>query len=226
MKHALLATHALTKTFTFNGGTLNVLRGITMQFQQGKTYAITGVSGTGKSTYLHLLAGLEIPTSGAVYLNNKAIPLYQSVDRFFFLNRSVGLVFQYPYLIRELSVQENVMLPGLIAGQSRHSCAARADELLHQVGIPEKTSAMPGQLSGGQQQRVAIARALFNKPLFLLADEPTGNLDIETGKAIVDLLIKCQKEYGMGIIVSTHDEYVAKHMMMKFTLKDGILQQI
>ncbi len=202
----------------------NVLNGITIDFQQGQTYAITGVSGTGKSTLLHILAGLEEPTSGQVLLDGKNIFQFDNKSRNHFLNKQVGLLFQQPYLIKELSVLENVMVPGLIAQKSFEECKKRAGQLLQQVGLEHKKEQLPMSLSGGQQQRVAFARALFNKPTFLLADEPTGNLDITTGKKMIELLLQLVVENNMGLIISSHDKYVAEQMEQIFVLQDGMLK--
>src|SRR5262249_16379625 len=137
--------------------------------------------------------------------------------------KSIGLVFQYPYLIKELTVLENVMLKGLIAGKNNTECSQEAHILLEEVGLADKTYSYPGQLSGGQQQRLALARALMNRPHFLLADEPTGNLDMQTGKTIIDLIKKAQTQWSMGIIISSHDASVAQEMEKIFELKDGFL---
>lgn len=225
MKAAELIADKVTKSFTQGQIRTEVLKGISIRFVRGATYAITGISGTGKSTFMHLLAGLDAPTTGEVLFNGRVLHSLSAHERAQWLNQSVGLVFQLPYLIRELTVIENVMLPGLIAGKNRADCMQKAHELLEQVGIASESLRKPGALSGGQQQRVAIARALFNEPIFLLADEPTGNLDIKTGKEIVNVLCVCQQKWGMGIIVSSHDAYVAQAMNQAYQLADGQLTQ-
>jgi ABC-type lipoprotein export system ATPase subunit len=133
------------------------------------------------------------------------------------------LVFQSPHLLRELSVLENVIVPGLIGGKNKNECIEHAKALLNHVGLFDKKDSKPGELSGGQQQRVAIARALFNNPAFLIADEPTGNLDLATGNSIIDLLLTCREEWGMGVIVSSHDEYVVERMDVVYVLSGGRL---
>lgn len=222
MQNATLAARGISKRFTQGKENIIVLNNIDCTFIQEKSYAITGISGSGKSTLMHILAGLDYPTTGTVLFNNIAVNI-SSKDHPSFLNQSVGLVFQSPHLLRELSVMENIMLPGLIGGFTRVECATRAEQLLKKVGLIEKKDSRPGELSGGQQQRIAIARALFNKPAFLIADEPTGNLDLATGNAIIDLLLSCQQEWGMGIIISSHDEYVADKMDVVYTLDQGKL---
>ncbi len=226
MEQAKLRCERLTKAFSTSSGDLTVLRDVTATFEQGKTYAITGASGTGKSTLLHLLAGLESPTAGAIYYNKHNIALFADKQRDKLLHSSLGLMFQMPYLIKELTVLENVMLKGLIEGADVKQCKKQALALLKTVGLEDKASEKPATLSGGQQQRVALMRALFGKPAFLLADEPTGNLDPKTGQVIIDLLLQCQREWGMGIIVSTHDQSVAQHMQQQFELRDGQLHPL
>lgn len=218
-----IEAQGIKKNFIQGERQIAVLKGIDACFEQGKTYAITGVSGTGKSTFLHLLAGLDIPTEGTISFGGKNLAILSSSERSLFLNKSIGLIFQSPYLIKELSVVENVMVPGMIAGGGFETCKKRALELLGSVGILEMAESCPMSLSGGQQQRVAVARAIFNEPSFLLADEPTGNLDIKTGKKIVDLLLKCRQQWAMGIIVSSHDSYVAHSMEQVYQICEGIL---
>ncbi len=223
MNNAVLSCQNIRKHFMQGGKYIEVLRDISAVFQQGGTYAITGVSGTGKSTFMHVLAGLDELSEGSIFFNEKNIASFSSVERQQFLNNHIGLVFQLPYLVRELTVLENIMLPGLIGGKKRTSCIKKANELLKKVDLADKAQSKPASLSGGQQQRVALLRAVFNEPNFLLADEPTGNLDIQTGKIIVELLLACQKEWNMGIIVSTHDEYVAHAMGKVYHISGGKL---
>ena len=218
-----LRAENITKQFVLHRGTLDVLRGISYTFKSGHTYAITGASGAGKSTFLHLLASLIQPTHGVLYVNEQNVALFSQNDREQFLNMTVGLLFQSPYLIKELTVLENVMTKGLIAGIDTCACEKEALELLENVGLSDKAHEYPSMLSGGQQQRAALARALFGKPAFLLADEPTGNLDSKNGQAIIDLLLACKNAWGMGIIVSTHDPAVAERMEIKLEMRDGLL---
>lgn len=222
----VLRTESLYKTFVQGSQEITVLNNIQSSFIYGNTYAITGMSGSGKSTFMHIIAGIDTPTRGNVFFNDLSLHNLSPLTLAQFLNKSIGLVFQSSHLIRELSVIENIMLPGLIDGQPKKVAEKKALILLDKVGLSDKKTSKPGELSGGQQQRVAIARALFNEPAFLIADEPTGNLDLATGKTIIDLLLSCHQEWGMGIIVSSHDDYVAQAMQEVYELHKGNLNKI
>ncbi len=224
MQRMLLKAEGLKKSFNSGQKDNFILRGITCSFDQNKTYAITGASGTGKSTLIHLLAGLDAPTAGSVLFNNRNLTEMNTVEHERFLQKEVGLLFQLPYLIKELSVIENVMLPARIAGATETDAREAALDLLERVGLFNKKEALPATLSGGQQARGALARALINRPSFLLADEPTGNLDEKTGKEITQLLITLQKEWNIGLIISTHDSYVADVMEITYRLHDGLIE--
>lgn len=213
----------VSKEFFQAGKRILLFAGSSYNFQQGKTYAVTGVSGTGKSTLLNILAGIERPTSGAVF--------YDGVDGASFsqqklrknLQRQVGIVFQYAYLINEISVLENVSIKGRIAGLSHTQATEQARSLLNQVGLTSKEGAMPAQLSGGEQQRVALARALMMRPPFIIADEPTAHLDEQNKKIIIDLLLSCSHLFGCAVIISSHDPEVVQQMEYKLIIQQGIL---
>lgn len=213
----------IDKYFTQGNTKRSILKQISASFDAGHTYALTGVSGTGKSTLLHLIAGIEKPNEGAVSINDHNLASFTEQERSSFLFSTIGLVFQQPYLIKELTVIENVMLKKLIAGSCTTDDTNHALDLLDQAGLADKAHAVPGSLSGGQQQRVALLRALFIKPDFLLADEPTGSLDKQTGQSLLALLLSLQKKYGIGMIISTHDATVADAMDTIFELKDGCI---
>lgn len=221
--HILTALN-ITKSYTTNEQTNIVLDGVTYTFKSATSYAIMGVSGTGKSTLMHILAGVDVPTTGQVLFDDTDLAQFTPRERETFLNKMIGLVFQEPYLIKELSVIENVMLKGLIAGQPLSALQPRALDLLHSIGLADKAYDRPLTLSGGQQQRVAVLRAFFNKPIFLLADEPTGNLDQENAQLVLELLEQ-GKQWGMGLIISSHDPMVAKRMQVHVRLEHGILHE-
>lgn len=220
--HTLVARN-LSKSYLQGGQHNQVLRSVNYTFQAGHTYAISGVSGTGKSTLVHLLAGLDAPTDGQVLFEGRDIAAFDATERSHFLNQSMGLVFQAPYLIKELSVLENVMLKGLIAHGNHAACVAEAMQLLASFGLSDKAHAYPADLSGGQQQRVAIARAFFGKPAFLLADEPTGNLDAATTDAVLDVLAQNGQ---LGLIVTSHNERVCARMGTHLRLENGELVSV
>lgn len=218
-----LSCHAVSKSFIQGPLPIMVLNEVTVTFCSDVSYAITGISGSGKSTLLHLLAGLDVPTSGTITYDEADIFAWPESKKNTFLNKSIGLLFQYPYLVKELSLLENVILKGLISGKTVASCTQEATELLTEVGLENRLHAYPGELSGGQQQRVALARALMNQPAFLLADEPTGNLDMQTGQMVLDLLVTLQKRWQLGLIVSTHDPIIAGSMHTIYELHHGSL---
>lgn len=213
----------ITKSFTSVNKTSTILKDVDYTFFSENTYAIMGISGTGKSTLLHILSGLELPTSGSVFFNDQNINTFSPLDKQNYLLSSIGLIFQNAYLLSELSVIENVMLKGLISGISYENSEIDALELLSLVGLSGKEKNSPSMLSGGEQQRVAIARALFTKPKFLLADEPTAHLDEKTRNQILDLLLSCQKKWGLGLIIACHDPVIANAMDTKLTISDGSL---
>jgi ABC-type lipoprotein export system ATPase subunit len=215
METKILQANDLNKSFIQADKSLHVIKGITKDFEKGKTYAITGASGSGKSTLLHLLGGLDTPTSGTVLYDNQDVAALRA--------HKFGFVFQFHYLINELTVLENLMVMGMIAGKSKKAAIEKAQELLKHVGLEDKAGAFPFELSGGEQQRVSILRAICNKPEFLLADEPTGNLDADNAKLILDFLLRCKNEWGMGIIICSHDKNIYSAMEHVFELKDGIL---
>jgi lipoprotein-releasing system ATP-binding protein len=226
MNSTELYVSKITKYFSQPANRLDLFNELTITFSSNHTYAIMGASGSGKSTFMHILAGIERPSSGAIYCNKTDLLRMSPEEQRLFLNHTVGIVLQKPYLIRELSVLENIIVPGLIAQKDMAHCRNRALELLEAVGIADKAESQPVTLSGGQQHRVAIARALFNNPAFLLADEPTGSLDEQTAQATIDLLKKCSTEHNMGLIISTHDTTIAAQMETTYMLAQGTLTQL
>lgn len=224
MNRNTLSVAQVQKIFSSKTAQVTLLHDITITFMPGESYAITGISGSGKSTLLNIIAGFEPPTKGSVFYNDRPIDIFTSQERTHFLQKTVGFLFQKPYFIKELSVLENVMLPGIIAGMDATMAQQRAEELLAVVGLSAYAAVKPGVLSGGQQQRLCLARALFNKPHFLLADEPTAGLDAGHRSTIIELMRYGMKAWGMAIIVSTHDMIVAEAMEQVLLLQDGVLR--
>ena len=225
MNISTITLKTIKKQFNHGTKSLTVFEDVSLHLQKGHTYALTGVSGAGKSTLLHIIAGLEPLTEGELYFDTTSYDQFSSYERNVLKNRCLGLVFQMPYLIDELSILENVMLKGLIGGLSSKECEKMAQTLLFRVGLSEKKDSFPSELSGGQQQRVAIARALLHKPDFLFADEPTGNLDEHTAQEIVELLISCAQQWSMGLFISTHNMQLADRMQTVFRLEKGTIKK-
>lgn len=225
MSISKLVAKNLCKNFIQGDQSLEVLKNINVEFENGKTYAIIGVSGSGKSTLMHLLGGLDIPSQGSVYCDENDLFKLRTSKKEYFLNRELGFVFQFHHLIKELSVLENIILPGLIMGDSKKECEKKATELLKKTGMDAKMDSYPTQLSGGEQQRVSILRAIFNKPSFLLADEPTGDLDADNAENVVELILQAQKEWKMGVVICSHDKAVYSKMEHIFRLHNGVLTQ-
>lgn len=213
----------VSKTFEQKENTLTVLKNLSVTFNQGTSYAIKGISGSGKSTLLHILSGFEKPTQGRVLFDGTDIHAFSPHEHEQFLHSSLGILFQTPHLIQELTVIENIMLKGLAHGCSHREAHEKARTLLDDVQLSHKAQEKPAVLSGGEQQRVALARALMNDPQFLLADEPTAHLDIYARDTILTLLIQYKKTKNMGIILSSHDPYVTHLMDHQYILEKGVL---
>ena len=204
---------------------LHVLKGVSLELRKDEVIAIVGPSGAGKSTMLHILGGIDRPTSGKVFLDNSDFYSLDDTKRARFRNQKIGFVFQFYHLLPEFTALENVMLPGLIKASSfqhRGSSIKNAAEiLLEDMGLSNRMHHRPGELSGGEQQRVAIARALINDPKVLLCDEPTGNLDSEMGLEILNILFNLNKKNKMAIVIVTHDKEIARRAHKIIEMKDG-----
>lgn len=211
----------LSKTFVKDGNRIEVLKELNFSIDQGQSLAILGVSGAGKSTLIHIMGTLDHPTSGAVLFDDVNVFDWNETRLADFRNRKIGFVFQFHNLLTEFSCLENTMMPALIHGLSRQEARERAEIILNDVGLGNRLTHKPGELSGGEQQRVAVARALIMEPEIILADEPTGNLDTETGKKIEDLLIKFNQDKKITLIIVTHNKSLADRMSQNIGLKDG-----
>ncbi|MFI5279365.1 MAG: ABC transporter ATP-binding protein [Gemmatimonadales bacterium] len=218
----MLIARNLTKVYQSGGQPLTVLREVSLEVEPGGFLAVVGPSGCGKTTLLGLLAGLDVPTSGSVVLDGADLSTLGEDQRAQVRADKVGFVFQTFQLIPTLTAQENVQVPiELGAHGDGHGAPARAKELLRRVGLTGREHHYPAQLSGGEQQRVAIARAFANEPRILFADEPTGNLDAETGGRIVDLLVQLNRELKTTLVLVTHDTDLANHAQHVLQLKNG-----
>ncbi len=215
----MLKVEQLTKTYPSAGGALTVLRDVSFEIAPGATVAVVGPSGSGKTTLLGLCAGLDRPTRGTVAVAGEAIGGLDEDGRALVRNAHVGFVFQNFQLIPTLTALENVLVPVELAGDSTREADARA--LLERVGLGERCEHYPVQLSGGEQQRVALARAFMNRPKILFCDEPTGNLDGETAKAMVELIFGLNRERGTTLVLVTHDLELARRCQRIIRLKSG-----
>jgi len=211
----------LWKTFVKDGNRIDVLKGLDLEIADAESLALVGVSGAGKSTLIHILGTLDHPTRGRVLFNGVDVFQWSEKRLAAFRNTRIGFVFQFHNLLPEFSSLENTMLPALINGLPKREAQKKAEGLLMDVGLGDRMTHKPGELSGGEQQRVAVARALIMAPDILLADEPTGNLDTETGKIIEDLLINLHKDRRVTLIVVTHNPSLAKRMSNSVGLRDG-----
>ncbi|MFO0552080.1 MAG: ABC transporter ATP-binding protein [Polyangiaceae bacterium] len=223
MPEVIVSVEGLHKTFVHMGRPLHVLSGIDLTIEQGEIVAIVGSSGAGKSTLLHIIGTLDIPTKGRIKIGRDDVTGLSSTKLAQIRNRAIGFVFQFHHLLPEFSALENVMMPGLIQGKPARDMEGIAMALLEEVGLSHRATHRPGELSGGEQQRVALARALALSPKLLLADEPTGNLDSKTGRAIQDLFFEVNQRHGTTVVVVTHDAGFARSMPRVVTMKDGVV---
>jgi ABC-type lipoprotein export system ATPase subunit len=223
MNEMLLSARGLKKTYVMGKRSLEVLRGVDVEIARGDFVALRGASGTGKSTLLHLIGGLDTPNAGEIFFAGQNLSKFSEAELTHFRNRRVGFVFQAYHLLPELTALENVCLPARVARIATGTAAQRASELLARVGLKDRLDHKPSELSGGEQQRVAIARALINEPELLLADEPTGNLDSHTGGEIIELLKSLRPEKSMTLVIATHDAKVAASAPRVIELVDGLI---
>ena len=203
------------------GGKVEALKGIDLDIQSEETLAVIGVSGSGKSTLLHILGTLERPTEGGVYFGDEDVFDKNDSELSRFRNTEIGFVFQFHYLLPEFTALENVMMPCLINGIDSQAAKDMAADVLEKVGLGQRLEHRPGELSGGEQQRVAIARAVVLKPKVILADEPTGNLDMDTGASILELFMMLNSEYGITLVLVTHNQVIAGRLNRRIRLSDG-----
>jgi len=217
----LLEAKDVHKTYDGAAQSIEVLRGASLQIEDRSLTGIYGASGAGKSTLLHILGGLDIPSRGQVSFMGDDIYAMGENSLARMRNRSIGFVFQFYHLLSEFSAVENVMIPCMIAGESRTHAKRLSIEALEKVGLEHRAAHRPAELSGGEQQRVAIARAAVMKPKLILADEPTGNLDRETGERVWEYLLQLNRNDGIGMVVVSHNHELLDQLPYVLELKDG-----
>ncbi len=220
MMDQLISVKGLNKVFAAPGGSFRVLKEIDFSLNKGEMTALMGPSGVGKSTLLHILGTLDRPSSGEVLYSGQDVFGLDNDELADFRNRTIGFVFQFHHLMPEFNAMENAMMPALIAGLSKKKAQSKAERLLKAVGLSKRLLHKPGELSGGEQQRVAVARALMLDPEVVLADEPTGNLDTQTGEDLLALLLDLNKS-GIAFIIVTHNDSLADQCGRTVRMKDG-----
>jgi len=217
----ILSATDIHRQFKTATSVLPVLKGLSLTIRRKEMAAVTGASGVGKSTLLHILGGLDKPTEGEITVAGVTLGNKSEAQLAAFRNDTIGFVFQFHYLMDDFTALENVMMPQLVAGVKRSEAADRAEQLLAMVGLKDRTSHRPKQLSGGEQQRVAVARALANDPPIVLADEPSGNLDTSTGRRLHDLLFQLNAENNTTFLIATHNRELADRCDSETQIVDG-----
>lgn len=215
----VLEVKELTKIYGSGENQVTALDHVSFQVKKGEFIAIVGASGSGKSTLMNLIGGIDRPTSGSVVIDGKKIFDMNESEMAIFRRRNIGIVYQFYNLIPNLTVDENIMLPCLL--DQRKPDAGKLDRIVEMTGLSHRRKHLPGQLSGGQQQRVSVGRALINDPTFILADEPTGNLDSRSGREVIELLMAANRKAGQTLILITHDENIALQADRILTISDG-----
>ena len=222
----LLEVRGLTKRFEHQGKTIEVLRDLDLTVQAGDMVSIVGQSGVGKSTFLQLVGTLDFPTEGHVRVGGRDVFSMKGSALAAFRNERIGFIFQFHHLLPEFTALENVMMPALIARLPRAEAEEKARRILDEVGLAHRLQHRPGELSGGEQQRVALARALVLQPSLVLADEPTGNLDPETGEGIHQLFFRLNRERGVTVMMVTHNQELATRMPVRYILEEGRVRRL
>ncbi len=220
----ILKVEKLCKTYGKEEAQVNALKGVSFTMEKGEFAAVVGESGSGKSTLLNCIGGLDNPTSGKIFLEGKDLFSMKEENRTVFRRRNIGFVFQSFQLVPELTVEQNIIFPILLDYQKPDPVAV--NEILGVLGLAERRRHLPSQLSGGQQQRVAIGRALITKPMLILADEPTGNLDSKNSQDVVDLLVKASRHYQQTILMITHNINLTSSADRVLRVTDGVLTDL
>lgn len=223
IKPIAIKTDKLQHSVTTSAGELSILKGIDIEIKEGESVAIVGASGSGKSTMLGLIAGLDVCTGGESYIYEHALSVLDEEQRALLRGQYIGFIFQSFHLLPSLTALENVMLPAELSGDT--AAKEKATDFLHKVGLEHRLTHYPRQLSGGEQQRVAIARAFASQPKILFADEPTGNLDSETGRVITDLLFDMNASQGTTLVMVTHDMKLAQRCQRQLVMNAGLISE-
>jgi lipoprotein-releasing system ATP-binding protein len=219
----LLRVTNIVKNYVSGTETLHILKGINFKIEEGASVAISGQSGSGKSTFLNIIGGLDRTDEGSVFIGDDEITSLSEKELSVYRSKKVGFIFQFHYLLKDFTALENVMLPAYIAGISKKDAMDRARSLLADVKLEERGGHFPSQLSGGERQRVAVARSMVNDPALILADEPTGNLDPQNSEIVAQLLYEGAQKRGKTLIVVTHDKKVAARACIRLVLENGRL---
>ncbi len=219
----ILRLSAISRTYKTEAGALTVLDGASLSLNRGEIVALVAPSGSGKSTLLHLAGLLEKPDGGAVVINGTDAGRQTDTERTAIRLRTIGIVYQFHHLLPEFTALENIAIPQMVGGKSETDANKRGMDLLATLGLSPRANHLPGKLSGGEQQRVAIARALANQPALLLADEPTGNLDVATASIVFSELLRIVRAENVAALIATHNPELAARMDRQLTLRDGKL---